>query len=76
MNKLKTIQNYAAKFILCSVPCRDHATPYPISLHRLPVHARICFKVPVHTYTCLYGTAPMCLSDLAKHYILTGKFNK
>ena len=70
INKLQRIQNYAAK-IIYKATYRDHATPYLISLHWLPVHARIQFKVLVHTYNSLHGTAPKYLSDLIKHYIPT-----
>ena len=68
INKVQRIQSYVAE-IICKASYRDHATPYLISLHWLPVHTRIQFKVLVHTYNCLHGTAPKYLSDLVKHYI-------
>ena len=70
IKKLQRIQNYAAK-IVCKATYGDHATPYLMSLHWLPVYARIQFKVLVHTYNCLHGTAPKYVSDLVKHYIPT-----
>ena len=70
INKLQRIQNYATK-IICKATYRDHVTPYLISLHWLPVHARIQFKGLVNTYNFFHGTAPKYLSDLVKHYTLT-----
>ena len=68
MQKLVRVQNYAAK-IVCKAKYRDHATPLLKSLHWLPVHHRINFKVLVHTFNSVNGTDPSYLCELVTKYV-------
>jgi len=61
--RLKKIQNTAVRIImLCDI--KDHVTPYLKTLHWLPVHLRIEFKLLLLTYKILNGLAPAYLCDL------------
>ena len=59
INKLQRIQNMAAR-VITFTPRRDHniITPVLKDLHWLPVKCRIEYKIPLHVYRCLNGTAP------------------
>jgi hypothetical protein len=48
--------------MLCDI--KDHVTPYLKTLHWLPVHLRIEFKLLLLTYKILNGLAPAYLCDL------------
>ncbi len=61
--RLQMVQNAAAR-LLTGVRKREHITPVLISLHWLPVHFRIDFKVLLLVFKCLNGLAPEYLSDL------------
>ena len=41
----------------------DHITPVLRSLHWLPIHQRIDFKIATLVYKCLHGLAPPYLAD-------------
>ena len=58
INKLQRIQNMAAR-VITFTPCRDHITPVLKDLHWLPVKCRIEYKILLHVYRCLNGTAPV-----------------
>ncbi|KAF4081701.1 hypothetical protein AMELA_G00164220 [Ameiurus melas] len=65
---LQMIQNAAARLVF-NQPKTTHVTPLFISLHWLPVAARIKFKALMLTYKTLSGTAPSYLNSLLKAYI-------
>ena len=54
--KLQLIQNHAAR-IVTEQRRSCHITPILKDLHWLPVAAHIDFKLHLHVYKCLYGTA-------------------
>ena len=60
LNKLKKVQNGAARIILCSGR-REHITPALIDLHWLPVERRIEYKIILLTFKALNGLAPLHL---------------
>ena len=47
-----------------NVPRFCHVTPVLIDLHWLPAAYHIQFKILIITFKCLYGLAPMYLSEL------------
>lgn len=63
LNKLQLIQNTAARLVT-RVKRNDHITPVLRSLHWLPVHSRIKFKILLLTYKALHGQAPIYISEL------------
>lgn len=67
LQKLQRIQNSAARM---TTRCTkySHITPHLMSLHWLPVQARIEFKVLSITYQCYHNSAPEYLTELIKHY--------
>ena len=60
---LQRMQNTAARLVTLSRKS-EHITPILRSLHWLPIHHRITFKVLLLTYKILHGQAPKYLSDL------------
>ncbi len=65
---LEMIQN-AAAWLVFSEPKRAHVTPLFISLHWLPVAARIKFKTLVLAYRTATGSAPSYFHSLMTIYI-------
>ncbi len=65
---LQMIQNAAARLVF-SEPKRAHVTPLFISLHWLPVAARIKFKTLMLAYRTATGLAPSYFHSLMKIYI-------
>ena len=65
--RLQLIQ-YAAAHLLTGTRKREHITPILASLHWLPVHFRIHFKVLLFTFKSLTGLAPPYLSELLHPY--------
>eukprot|EP00919_Chromeraceae_sp_WS-2016_P006950 GHVR01016250.1.p1 GENE.GHVR01016250.1~~GHVR01016250.1.p1 ORF type:complete len:226 (+),score=-8.28 GHVR01016250.1:195-872(+) len=65
--RVQRIQNAAARLIL-HIPPREHITPALVSLHWLPVHQRIQFKIMCLTYHCLNGSAPAYLQADVRPY--------
>ncbi len=65
---LQMIQN-AAAWLVFSVPKRAHVTPLFISLHWLPVSARIKFKTLMLAYRIATGSAPSYFHSLITIYI-------
>ncbi len=62
------IQNAAARLVFCK-PKRAHVTPLFISLHWLPVAARIKFKTLMLAYRTATGSAPAYFHSLKTIYI-------
>ncbi len=65
---LQMIQN-AAAWLVFSEPKRVHVTPLFISLHWLPVAARIMFKTLMLAYRTTTGSAPSYFHSLIAIYI-------
>jgi hypothetical protein len=63
ISKLQRVQNSAAR-IVTRVKCREHITPILRSLHWLPIHFRIQFKINLLTYKVLSTEQPSYLHDL------------
>ncbi len=66
--KLQIIQN-AAAWLVFNEPKRAHVTPLFISLHWLPVAARIKFKTLMLAYRTTTGSAPAYFHSLLRIYI-------
>ena len=67
ITRLQHVQNAAARPTM-RIQKFDHITPILISLHWLPIEARISFKILLLTYKILNGLAPGYLSDLISAY--------
>ena len=52
---------------------RDHITPIIKQLHWLPIKRRIEFKILLHVFRCINGTAPLYLADMLKRQCSTGR---
>ena len=65
---LQLLQNAAAR-ALTRTRRRAHITPVLISLHWLPVRARIDFKVLLLVHKALHDKAPKYIIDMVKRYI-------
>ncbi len=65
---LQMIQNAAARLVF-NEPKRTHVTPLFISLHWLPVAARIKFKTLMLAYRTTTGSAPSYFHSLLRIYI-------
>ncbi len=65
---LQMIQNAAARLVF-NEPKRTHVTPLFISLHWLPVPARIKFKTLMLAYRTTTGSAPSYFHSLLRIYI-------
>ncbi len=65
---LQMIQNAAARLVFCE-PKIAHVTPLFISLHRLPLAARIKFKTLMLAYKTATGSAPTYFHSLMIIYI-------
>ncbi len=65
---LQMIQNAAARLVF-NEPKRTHVTPLLISLHWLPVAARIKFKTLMLAYRTTTGSAPSYFHSLLQIYI-------
>ena len=72
LKKLQRIQNIAAR-IITFTPRRDHITPILRQLHWLPIKRRIEFKILLHVFRCINGTAPLYLADMLKRQCSTGR---
>ncbi len=62
------IQNAAARLVF-NEPKREHVTPLFVSLHWLPVAARIQFKTLMLAYRTTTGSAPTYFHSLLRIYI-------
>ncbi len=65
---LQMIQNAAARLVF-NEPKRAHVTPLFVSLHWLPVAARIQFKTLMLAYRTTTGSAPSYFHSLLRIYI-------
>ncbi len=65
---LQMIQNAEARLVF-NKPKRAHVTPLFVSLHWLPVAARIQFKTLMLTYRTTTGSAPTYFHSLLRIYI-------
>ncbi len=65
---LQMIQNAAAQLVF-NEPKRAHVTPFFVSLHWLPVAARIQFKTLMLAYRTTTGSAPTYFHPLLRIYI-------
>lgn len=65
--RLQLVQNAAAR-LLTGARKREHITPILASLHWLPVHFRVNFKILLYVFKSLNGTAPPYLSELLHPY--------
>ncbi len=63
MNRLQTVQNADAR-LLTGTRKYEHITPVLLSLHWLPFHFKIEFKIKFFVFKVLNGLAPLYLSDL------------
>ena len=63
LQKLQYVQNSAAR-VLMRVRKHQHITPILHTLHWLPIHARIEYKILLHTHHCVHGAAPTYLTEL------------
>ncbi|KAK2897110.1 hypothetical protein Q8A73_013490 [Channa argus] len=63
LQKLQYVQNSAAR-ILIRVRKHQHITPVLRTLHWLPIHLRIDYKVCLLTHQCIHGNAPQYLKEL------------
>ena len=72
LKNLQRIQNIAAR-IITFTPRRDHITPILKQLHWLPIKRRIEFKILLHIFRCISGTAPLYLADMLKRQCSTGR---
>ena len=79
LERLQKVQNSAARLIF---PCRkqNHISPLLMSLHWLPINARIEYKLSVICHSFFLGLSPIYLSDLLLVYtpkiILRSSSNK
>uniref|UniRef100_A0A671UVC7 Reverse transcriptase domain-containing protein n=1 Tax=Sparus aurata TaxID=8175 RepID=A0A671UVC7_SPAAU len=67
LTRLQLVQNAAAR-LLTGARKRGHITPILASLHWLPVHFRVHFKILLFVFKSLNGLAPPYLSELLHHY--------
>ena len=67
LDKLQCIQNTAAR-IESKTKKSQHITPVLLSLHWLPIHKRIVFKLLLLTYKALNGQAPSYILDMLTKY--------
>ena len=65
LDRLKKVQNTAVR-IITTCNRQDNITPHLKSLHWLPVHLRIDFKINLLTFKSLNGLAPDYLRKLLK----------
>ena len=68
INRLQLVQNSAARLVTLT-RWREHITPILRSLHWLPVHFRIIFKILLLTYKALNGLGPDYIRDLLRFNI-------
>ena len=67
IDKLQRVQNNAARLVLGARKA-DRATPLLHSLHWLPISSRINYKITTLSYTSLFNSGPVYLSELLHVY--------
>ncbi|KAK7112250.1 hypothetical protein V1264_011729 [Littorina saxatilis] len=70
LDRLQRIMNNAARLVLRKRK-RDHVTPLLMTLHWLPIKARITYKIATLCYRSLQDSAPSYLSSLLKPHVPT-----
>ena len=70
ISKLQKIQNALARVVLQKNSATS-AGPLLNSLHWLPVHSRINFKIATITYKSLHSQSPGYLASMLHHYMPT-----
>jgi hypothetical protein len=65
LNRLHSVQNAAARMVT-GTRKYDHITPVLCSLHWLPIHQRVVYKVAMLVYKCLHGVAPSYLAECCR----------
>ena len=73
LSKLQRIQNMAARVVEI-VSKYDHISPVSCSLHWLPIHHRISFKILLLLYKALHNLAPSFISDFSYFIPQVGYF--
>lgn len=68
ITRLQLVQNAAAR-LLTGTRKFEHISPVLASLHWLPVHFRIHFKILLFVFKSLNGLAPSYLSELLHPYV-------
>ena len=66
--RLQRLQNWAARLVF-EVDRKHSAAPLLKSLHWLPVHQRIVFKLLLCTYKCLHNQGPIYLKNSLLLYV-------
>ena len=66
LERLKKVQNTAVR-IITTCRIQDNITPHLKSLHWLPIHLRIDFKINLLTFKSLNGLAPDYLRELLQY---------
>jgi hypothetical protein len=66
--RLQRLQNWAARLVF-EVNRRHSPSPLLKSLHWLPIHQRIIFKLLLCVYKCLNNQAPVYLKDCLSLYV-------
>ena len=67
IDRLQKVQNAAARLI-CRAKKLDHVQPILLSLHWLPIRARIQYKISTFCFNVITGTGPQYLSELLHLY--------
>ena len=70
LRKLQRVQNMAAR-VITFTPRREHISPVLRSLHWLPIHRRIEFKILLLVYLCLHDIAPQYLAEMLTTHAVT-----
>ena len=63
LKRLKLVQNAAARVLTRTKKC-EHISPVLRTLHWLPIHFRIDYKIMLLTYKTLKALAPVYLSEI------------
>ena len=75
LRKLQRVQNMAAR-VITFTPRREHISPVLRSLHWLPIHRRIEFKILLLVYLCLNDVAPQYLAEMWTTHAATRSFDR
>jgi len=67
IQRLQRIQNTAAR-VVTRRKKHDHITPTLETLHWLPVHYRVQYKILLYVFKALKQEAPLCLEELVNIY--------
>ncbi|XP_072176438.1 uncharacterized protein [Diadema setosum] len=70
IKRLQQVQNIAAR-IVTKVHKKQHSTPLLSTLHWLPIHLRIQFKILLLVFKSLNGSTPSYIFELNKDYAPT-----